>query len=194
MEHEMDTIQKMIGLFCKAHHSCGGSEGDVAGSGQAHGANSDGTGGTGEEASGTGSGGTGGTGGTDKTGFDAGGGAGKTREEASGTGKTGFGAGGGQAHGAGRTIEEAGGAGRRLSPSRRVLCPECQELLAYAQERIERCPYKESKTFCSQCATHCYRPHMREKIRTVMRYSGPRMLWHDPPLAVRHLLARFHKP
>ena len=38
----------------------------------------------------------------------------------------------------------------------------------------------ESKTFCSNCRVHCYCPDMREKIRMVMRFSGPRMLFYHP--------------
>lgn len=45
----------------------------------------------------------------------------------------------------------------------------------------------ETKTFCSNCKVHCYRPEMREKIRVVMRYSGPRMLFCHPILALRHV-------
>ena len=68
------------------------------------------------------------------------------------------------------------------------LCHECQELLDYADARVEHCPHMESKTFCSNCNTHCYKPEMREKIRQVMRYSGPRMIFHHPVLAVKHLI------
>ncbi|MGI6105281.1 MAG: nitrous oxide-stimulated promoter family protein [Raoultibacter sp.] len=70
------------------------------------------------------------------------------------------------------------------------LCDECTELLAYAHSRIDHCPIKDEKVFCSECTIHCYKPAMRERIRTVMRYSGPRMLWHDPIMAFRHLAAR----
>ena len=55
------------------------------------------------------------------------------------------------------------------------LCPECQQLHDYALARIEHCPFMETKTFCSACKVHCYQPEMREKIRTVMRWAGPRM-------------------
>ena len=68
------------------------------------------------------------------------------------------------------------------------LCPECAELDAYARERSDRCPHRESKTFCSKCATPCYRPEMRERIREVMRFSGPRMILHHPGAALRHLI------
>lgn len=69
------------------------------------------------------------------------------------------------------------------------LCPECEEMLAYALLRIEKCPFKEGKDFCSNCKVHCYEPAMREKIRVVMRYSGPRMIYHDPPMAIRHIIS-----
>ena len=58
------------------------------------------------------------------------------------------------------------------------LCPQCQALHDYALQRIERCPFMETKTFCSACKVHCYKPEMREQIRTVMR-------WSRPPHAVR---------
>ncbi|MCK9525910.1 MAG: nitrous oxide-stimulated promoter family protein [Limnochordia bacterium] len=68
------------------------------------------------------------------------------------------------------------------------LCHECQKLLDYASLRIERCPFMETKTFCSNCQVHCYQEHMRSRIREVMRYSGPQMLFHHPILAIRHLV------
>ena len=67
------------------------------------------------------------------------------------------------------------------------LCPECQELHDYARIRIDRCPFMESKTFCSACKVHCYKPEMREKIRVVMRWSGPRMLPIHPILSLKHV-------
>ena len=68
------------------------------------------------------------------------------------------------------------------------LCPECQKLLDYALLRTEKCPFMETKTFCSNCSVHCYRPDMREKIRAVMRWAGPRMLLHHPVAAARHVI------
>ena len=68
------------------------------------------------------------------------------------------------------------------------LCPECDELAEYAGQRSDRCPFMETKTFCSNCRVHCYKPEMREKIREVMRFSGPRMIFHHPVAAVRHVI------
>lgn len=73
------------------------------------------------------------------------------------------------------------------------LCAECGELLTYAEARMDKCPYKEQKPTCAKCPIHCYKPAMRDKVRQVMRYAGPRMLKHHPLLAIRHLL-RGHRP
>ena len=70
------------------------------------------------------------------------------------------------------------------------LCPDCAALDAYARMRSDKCPFMESKTFCSNCKVHCYKPDMREKIREVMRFSGPRMIFHHPVMAIRHVMER----
>ena len=64
------------------------------------------------------------------------------------------------------------------------LCSECTELKSYAESRSDHCPFMETKTFCSNCRVHCYKPQMREKIREVMRFSGPRMMLYHPVAAV----------
>ena len=42
--------------------------------------------------------------------------------------------------------------------------------------------------FPLQLPAHRCRPDMRKKIREVMRFSGPRMIFHHPVMAVRHLI------
>lgn len=69
-----------------------------------------------------------------------------------------------------------------------TLCRECEELLAYAHLRLDRCKFGEAKTTCERCTVHCYKPEMRERIRRVMRFAGPRMLLYHPLEALRHLL------
>ncbi len=66
------------------------------------------------------------------------------------------------------------------------LCAGCRELLDYALERLDRCPYGEGKPACKKCATHCYRSAMRERIREVMRFSGPRLIFYAPGAALRY--------
>ncbi len=69
-----------------------------------------------------------------------------------------------------------------------ILCPECQALLSYAYQKIDKCPFMETKTFCSTCTVHCYRADMQEQIRRVMKYAGPRMLFVHPVPAVKHMI------
>ena len=77
---------------------------------------------------------------------------------------------------------------RKNHGTRGGLCPDCAALNAYARQRSDRCPFMETKTFCSNCKVHCYKPYMREKIRAVMRFSGPRMIFHHPVAAIRHVI------
>lgn len=68
------------------------------------------------------------------------------------------------------------------------LCADCASLAEYARLKSDKCPFMETKLFCSNCKVHCYQPEMREKIRQVMRFSGPRMLFYHPVLAIRHVI------
>ena len=68
------------------------------------------------------------------------------------------------------------------------LCAECTDLEAYTRLRLEKCPYGEAKPTCANCPIHCYQPDRREQVRRVMAFSGPRMLWSHPVLAIRHML------
>jgi Zn ribbon nucleic-acid-binding protein len=68
------------------------------------------------------------------------------------------------------------------------LCPACRQLHDYAMQRLEKCPFGEDKSTCAKCKVHCYRPEMREQIRLVMRYAGPRMLLAHPRLAIAHMV------
>ncbi len=69
-----------------------------------------------------------------------------------------------------------------------ALCSECQDLLAYAARRLARCPFQKKKPSCAKCPVHCYAPRQRERVRMIMRYAGPKMLWKHPFLALLHLL------
>ena len=71
---------------------------------------------------------------------------------------------------------------------RNQLCPQCAALAEYAAMRSDKCPFMEHKTFCSNCKVHCYNQEMRERIRAVMRYSGPRMLTVHPVMVLRHMV------
>ena len=69
------------------------------------------------------------------------------------------------------------------------LCPECEEFYLYSVKRLACCPFGEKKSSCKKCSVHCYKPAMRERMREVMRFSGPRMLLYAPMEAIRHLFS-----
>ena len=77
---------------------------------------------------------------------------------------------------------------RKKHGTKKNLCRECEALSQYAMQRSDKCPFMETKTFCANCRVHCYKPEMREKIREVMRFSGPGMILHHPVMAVRHVI------
>lgn len=68
------------------------------------------------------------------------------------------------------------------------LCIDCQSLSDYAMKRLENCPYDEDKPTCKNCPIHCYRKYEKERIREIMRFSGPKMLFHHPYLAIMHII------
>lgn len=70
------------------------------------------------------------------------------------------------------------------------LCNECSELLEYANKRLDFCKFGEEKKFCSKCPIHCYKKDMRAKIKEVMKFSGPRLLFHEPIEVIKHIFER----
>lgn len=75
---------------------------------------------------------------------------------------------------------------KRLGMS--VVSEEYKTLKAYAHKRLDMCKFGNEKPNCKKCPIHCYKPEMREKIREIMRWAGPRMMIYDPAAAIRHLL------
>ncbi len=73
------------------------------------------------------------------------------------------------------------------------LCDDCKQLLNYSEAKIRKCPHYKSKIPCRNCTVHCYKKPFKEKIRKVMRFSGPRMIIYHPILAFYHILAQFRK-
>jgi len=67
------------------------------------------------------------------------------------------------------------------------LWDNCTTLVDYTDRKLDLCPYGPEKPTCTNCPIHCYRPEPRERLREVMRFSGPRMLKSHPYLAIRHI-------
>ena len=68
------------------------------------------------------------------------------------------------------------------------ICSKCNELIEFANERINRCIFGNDKPVWSECQIHCYRQDMREKIKTVMCFAGLRMIYRHPIIGIRHLI------
>lgn len=83
---------------------------------------------------------------------------------------------------------------RRNHASKEGLCDDCVELLEYSDRRLDKCPLIEDKPTCAKCPIHCYEKNHRERMKAVMRYSGPRMLLRHPVLAVLHMSDGLKKP
>lgn len=79
--------------------------------------------------------------------------------------------------------------GQRHVMAKETLCADCSRLLEYAKQRVDTCMHAQEKLFCSKCPIRCYKPEMRERVRAVMQYAGPRMLWHSPMTALKHMIA-----
>lgn len=79
----------------------------------------------------------------------------------------------------------------KLNHRNKGLCRNCSNLLNFAFERIDKCPYGiEDKPTCDHCPTHCYPKKEREKIKEIMRFSGPRMMFKHPYLTIMHFVDR----
>jgi len=68
----------------------------------------------------------------------------------------------------------------------RGLCADCAALAEYSQRRLERCVFGDEKPTCANCVVHCYKADMRERVRVMMRWAGPRMIFRHPILAFMH--------
>ncbi len=68
------------------------------------------------------------------------------------------------------------------------LCADCAALAEYARRRLQRCVFGDAKPTCANCLVHCYRADMRERVREMMRWAGPRMLFRHPVLSILHMV------
>ena len=67
---------------------------------------------------------------------------------------------------------------------------ECAALDSLCHGRgVEQVPvYGDQDLLLQLLSVHCYKPDMREKIREIMRFSGPRMIFHHPMTAITHVI------
>ena len=70
------------------------------------------------------------------------------------------------------------------------ICDDCSNLYNYVVQRVDKCPFGTKKPVCSECTVHCYSPEMREQIRSVMRFSGPKMIFRHPVFTLIYLFKK----
>lgn len=80
----------------------------------------------------------------------------------------------------------------RKKHKNKTLCDDCEALKNYATERLSKCPFGDEKGACKDCKVHCYNKDMRERIREVMRFSGPRMFIYHPLECVKYIMRKTH--
>ncbi len=68
------------------------------------------------------------------------------------------------------------------------LCGSCKELIEYSKQLLDNCQYSNNKASCKRCPKHCYKKEYRDRIRKVMRFSGSRIIIHNPKEFLRHLI------
>lgn len=68
------------------------------------------------------------------------------------------------------------------------MCEECAAHIRYAEKRRAFCS-KDPKPFCAHCDTHCYKREESEWQRQMMRYAGPRSVFHGYAIpGIKHAL------
>lgn len=55
------------------------------------------------------------------------------------------------------------------------LCPECARLLTHGLVKLVNCPF-DPKPRCKHCPEPCYSDRYRDFVKTVMRYSGLKLI------------------
>ncbi len=76
---------------------------------------------------------------------------------------------------------------RKFHGVKRNICSECKELNDYAYYRLDRCFHSPLKPSCNKCKTQCWEPAYKDKIIKIMMFSGPRLLFTHPILAIKHI-------
>lgn len=74
-----------------------------------------------------------------------------------------------------------------------VITDDYAQLLKYAQARLDKCVFGDKKGTCKNCPIHCYKKDMRQRMKEVMAWAGPRMFFYAPLLSISHFIDGFKK-
>ena len=62
------------------------------------------------------------------------------------------------------------------------MCPECRATIENTLSRAASCPYGHQ-----DCKTHCQRGDAQIRIKAIMRYAAPKMMFRHPIMAFEYL-------
>ena len=83
---------------------------------------------------------------------------------------------------------------KKHNTTKKELCADCASLKTFCHSKLDKCPFGDEKGACSDCGVHCYKNTVeRDKIRDVMRFSGPRMIMYYPWDSLLHIVRRKRK-
>lgn len=66
------------------------------------------------------------------------------------------------------------------------LCPACRNTIDATFARTATCP-NHQRSNCEDCAVKCQRGDAQARIKEIMRYSAPRMLFRHPLMTLEYL-------
>lgn len=69
------------------------------------------------------------------------------------------------------------------------LCEECAATIKFTHDRASACPY-DHRGNCKDCAIKCNRGDQKERIKAIMRYAAPRMLFKHPLMTLEYVVKK----
>ena len=72
------------------------------------------------------------------------------------------------------------------------LCPECREVVETTLAKAQTCPYGHSGN-CQDCDTQCQRGTSKQRVKAMMRYAAPRMVYRHPLMTLSYVSKKFKK-
>lgn len=66
------------------------------------------------------------------------------------------------------------------------LCPACRGTIEQTLDRAAACPYGHGHN-CEDCETHCQRGEAQQRIKAIMAYAAPRMVFRHPLMTLEYL-------
>ena len=71
------------------------------------------------------------------------------------------------------------------------LCTECRQTVNATAQRTQACPFNHEGN-CQDCPIKCQRGDAQDRIKAIMKYSAPRMLFAHPAMTLRYLQRKIH--